>query len=173
MASAGMMVCIGRLRGPNVLGCAGSTTKPAPRLVQHDAGLLGADADAEGREQRIDQRHRHAVAVDHREVDRVAAGRRRTRQRRRGVRGRCGRRARRRKRLSSSAGTDDAHVRRVGDMGVAHRIGEPRRFERKMEALGADADRARARSKRSRMLSSTSAVRPCPFGGNSSTSSPR
>ena len=32
-ASAGMMVCIGRLPGPNVLGCAGSTTKQAPRLV--------------------------------------------------------------------------------------------------------------------------------------------
>ena len=50
-------------------------------IVQHDAGLLGADAGAECAVERVDERHRGAVAVDHREIDRVAAGRRRLRQR--------------------------------------------------------------------------------------------
>ena len=33
IASAGMMVCIGRLLGPSVFGWPGSSTKPEPRLL--------------------------------------------------------------------------------------------------------------------------------------------
>ena len=132
-----MIVCIGRLRGPNVFGCAGSTTKPAPRLVQHDAALLRADADAEARKERIDQRHRHAVAVDHREVDGVAAGRGRRRQLDAAGRidpggelgGEC---------LVDQRRHRHAHESRIGKVRVAHRIGEARGFEREVEAVGAE-----------------------------------
>ena len=80
MASAGMMVCIGRLPGPNALGWPACKREAGAAIGEHDAGLFGADADAEMRIERIDERHRHAVAVDHGEIDRVAARRRRARQ---------------------------------------------------------------------------------------------
>ena len=49
--------------------------KAGAAIGQQDAGLLGADAGAEVRIERIDERYRHAVAVDHAEINRVAAGR--------------------------------------------------------------------------------------------------
>ena len=95
--------------------------------------------------ERIDQRHRHAVAVDHREMNRVAAGRRTRRQR-------SARRARSIRpasvageALSSSADTEIAH-RRPGsaDVSVAHRVGEARRLEHADGRARRRADRARA-----------------------------
>ena len=56
-------------------------TKQAPRLVSMIPVSSRADADAERGIERIDQGHRHAVAIDHREVDGIAAGRGRGRQR--------------------------------------------------------------------------------------------
>ena len=53
-----------------------------------------------------------------------------------------------------------AHVRRLGDVGVAHRIGHARRLQHQMEAIRAERSSA-AMSKFSRMLSSTSAMSPC------------
>ena len=54
------------------VGMAGIEHETSAAVGQHDAGFLCADADAESGEQRVDQRDRHAVAVDHREVDGVA-----------------------------------------------------------------------------------------------------
>ena len=42
------------------------------------------------------------------------------------------------KRLSEQRRHRGAHERRIGDVGVAHRVGEPRRLERDVEALGAE-----------------------------------
>ena len=104
---------------------------------QHDAGLLGADADAEIRIERIDERHRHAVAVDHGEIDRVAAGRRRARQLGALVHVDLARQS-----LGESLVEQvrhlHAHMRGIGDMRVAHAIGHARRFQHDMETLGAE-----------------------------------
>ena len=42
MASAGMIVCIGRLPGAEVVGMTGIDDEAGAAVVQHDAGLLGA-----------------------------------------------------------------------------------------------------------------------------------
>ncbi len=39
--------------------------KTCAAVVQHDAARRGGDRDAEVGEQGVDQRHRHAVAIDH------------------------------------------------------------------------------------------------------------
>ena len=46
--------------------------KSRSAIVQHHTGFLRADAGTEGRIERTDQRYRHAVAIDDREVDGVA-----------------------------------------------------------------------------------------------------
>src|SRR5215831_15667760 len=94
-ASAGMIVCIGRLSGPNVLGWSGSTTKQAPRLVsmmpvaceRHPPCAVDAPGEF-GRETLVEQRRHRG-----------------------------------------------AHESGVGDVGIAHGVGEPRRLERQMEAV--------------------------------------
>ena len=142
IASAGMMVCIGRLPGAMRVRMTGIDHEAGAAIVQHDAGLLGTDAGAERAVERIDERHRGAVAVDDREIDRVAARRRRLRQRHAfaaiDLRGELALRSA----LSIRAGDRHAHSRRLGDVRVAHRKGKSRGFERQVKALRARADRA-------------------------------
>ena len=153
-----MMVCMGRLPGPKALGWAGSSTKQAPQFVQHDPGRRSADTDAEVGIERVDQGHSHAVTIDHREIDGIAAGGRRDRQHNSVTAvdpgGEIGRDFR-----AEQRGDRLAHAMRVGDVGIAHSIGQPRGFERNVKAVGAKQVSA-ARSKRARMLSSSRAVTP-------------
>ena len=103
-------------------------------VVQHDAGLLGRDADAEGAEQRVNHAHGGAVAVDDGDVHRVAAGRRRGRQRHPLLAvDAVGEHAR--ERLVEEGRHRRAHEGRVGDVGIAHRIGEPRGLELDVQPL--------------------------------------
>ena len=95
-------------------------------------------ADAEAGIERVDERDRRAVAVDHREIDRVAAGRRRARQRHALCSVDAARRAFLANALSSSIGDRHAHVRRLGDVGVAHRKAQARGLQHQMEAVGAE-----------------------------------
>ena len=65
------MVCSGRLPGASSFGWPGSSVKPAPRFWK-DAEAVRRQPRAEAVKDRVDQRHRHAVAVHHRHIDRVA-----------------------------------------------------------------------------------------------------
>ena len=105
-------------------------------VLQRDAGLAGDDAAAEAREQRVDERDHHAVAVDDGHVDGVGAGRLRHRAEvvapllAIDARGEV---------VDRRVGQHvlDGHVghHRIGDEGVAHRVGETARLRHHVVAL--------------------------------------
>ena len=128
-------------------------------VVEQNAGLLGADRRAERREQRIDQRDRAAVAVDHGKIDGVAAGRGRRAAAARALRGRASPQAVLANALSLSASTAtrmcDGSAMWVSRTAKPRRAASSIRWKRSGPSASSD-----ARSKFSRMLSATSAVRP-------------
>ena len=67
-----MSVWNGRLPGAITFGWPGVQREQAAAVVQHDAGVAGDDAGAEGLEERLDQRDDVAVAVGGGQVDGVA-----------------------------------------------------------------------------------------------------
>ena len=106
-----------------------------PPVLEQDAEFLRRDARAEAVEDRIDQRNRHPVAVDHGDIDRVLVHRL-------GQRGRGGHRLVRvdqRGQLRRRAGVK--HMRQPGGVigiaqeTVARVIGQFRRFRLEMGAL--------------------------------------
>ena len=70
---AGTSVWNGRLPGAIWLGWPGVEREQAAAIVQHDAGVAGDDAGAEGLEERLDQRDDVALPIGGGQVDRVAA----------------------------------------------------------------------------------------------------
>ena len=70
---AGMSVWNGRLPGAIWLGCPGVEREQVAAIVQHDAGVAGDDAGAEGFVERLDERDDVALRVGGGQVDRVAA----------------------------------------------------------------------------------------------------
>ena len=98
---------------------------------EHDAGLLRADADPEGRVECIDEGDGHAVAIHDREINGVVAGRRGARQRNAptGVdaAGKLGGKV-----LVEQVLRRNPHGGRVGDVRIAHPISKPRRLEREV-----------------------------------------
>ena len=131
------MVCIGRLFGPMQFGCFGSRTKLMPRLCSMMPVFSVATPTPKDDEQRIDDRDRVAVAIDDGDQCRIAARRRVPAAAIRGASGRCLSARSAAKLRSSKARHRHAHEGGIGDVGVAHRISEPRGFERDMRALGA------------------------------------
>ena len=68
------------LTGAEDVGMPDLQREAGATVGKQDTGFLGADARAEIRKERIDEGHRHAVAVDHAKIDGVFAGRGRRRQ---------------------------------------------------------------------------------------------
>ena len=109
------------LAGPIAFGWPGSTTKPEPRLCSMMPVFSVQMPVPNALIERIDQRHRRAVAIDHREIDGVAAGRRRLRQRHALAAIDHGRRGSRAKRLVEQRRRPASRmIGRIGDMRVAH-----------------------------------------------------
>ena len=137
-----MMVCMGRLRAPNVFGCSGSTTKQAPRLVS----MIPV------RSVQIP-----TPKVENSVLIRDTAMRSRSTTASRPFR--CRVMARSEPRFPP-AGVDPLrectgetlvderrhrhpHTDRVGDVGIANRIGEARGLEREMQSFGAESIESR------------------------------
>ena len=175
----GMIVCSGRLRGASAFGWLSSSVNSAPRLCSAKPvpggtmPLPNAVVDA------LDQRDDVAVAIDRRQVDRVAArrGRQAVEHGRLDVAGG----ARRRRSagalrcacaLSSIAATGAPRIagRRRSAACRRRRASSPRSSRAARARCGS---RNRASGKCSIRFSIISAAMPCVFGGSSYTVHPR
>jgi hypothetical protein len=112
----------------------GVDDKAPAAIMQHDAGLFSRDADPERREKRIDHGNSHAVTVNDGDQDRVAVRRRSAGKlhaaRAVDARGEIGGKA-----ALEQGRHRGAHEGGIGDVGVTHRISEPRRLERDVQPL--------------------------------------
>ena len=70
-----MIVWNGRVAGASAFGWPGTCAEAGGAVLEHDPRSRRDDAGAERAVDALDQRHRHAVAVDGAEVGRPAAGR--------------------------------------------------------------------------------------------------
>ena len=126
------------LARPDAVRVAGLGGEAGAPVVQHDAGFGTGDADAEGIVDRVDERDRRAVLVDHGQIDRVGVTRT---DRRRDVRDGPAHVDAAGELVGQRVGQHvlDRHVgeARVGDMAVAQFEGEPRRLGLQVMALDA------------------------------------
>ena len=132
----GMIVCIGRLPPPASFGWPACKAEARATVLEVDAEFLRGDPRAKAPENRINQRHRHAVTVHHGDVDRVFVHRLGQR------RGTCHRAFGVDQRGKSGGGFRRQHVikprRGFGDEAVAGVIGQFGRLGLDMGALGAE-----------------------------------
>ena len=134
-----MIVCSGRLPGAMTFGWLRIERKADAPVVEDHARALGDDARAETEIGRVDETDGVAVLVDDGDVDRVAVHRhvdgRKIRARVREIDHPC-------QTVRSRAGQHmldrHRHFRRVGEQGIARRVGKSRRLDLDVQPVGGE-----------------------------------